>query len=107
MLLSCSLLYTDTAWVAVAIRKISSTRTPSSSVAQTKSAQVFNDDITGPEGSAIEVFTATNGSFDDPFGNFTLRYGANDTTGPLPFDATADEVEGALEVREIVEPNPQ
>lgn len=63
-------------------------------------AQVFNEDITGPEGSAVEVFTATNGSFDDPYGNFTLRYGANDTTWSLPLDATADEVEEALEVRE-------
>lgn len=66
-----------------------------------KPLQVFNEDITGPEGSAIEVYTAVNGSFDEPFGNFTLHYGENDTTWPLPFDATADEVEEALEVREI------
>ena len=62
--------------------------------------QVFNEDITGPEGAAIEVHTATNGSFEEPFGNFTLRFGVNDTTWPLPFDATADEIEEALEVRE-------
>lgn len=68
-----------------------------------KPAQIFNEDITGPEGSTIEVYTATNGSFDEPFGNFTLRYGADDnTTWPLPIDATAVEVEEALEVRDIL-----
>lgn len=64
-----------------------------------RSAQVFNDDITGPEGSAIEVYTVTNGSFEETSGNFTLRYGVDDATWPLPFYATADEVEEALEVR--------
>lgn len=62
-------------------------------------AQVFNEDITGPHGSAIEVTTAINGSFDDLSGNFTLLYGTENATWPLPFNATADEVEEALEVR--------
>ena len=60
----------------------------------------MNDDITGPEGSAIEVYTAVNGSFDELSGNFTLRYGVENSTWPLPFNATADDVESALEVRE-------
>lgn len=60
---------------------------------------MFNDDITGPDGSVIEVITAINGSFDDLSGNFTLRYGVENATWPLPFNATADEVEEALEAR--------
>lgn len=60
---------------------------------------MFNDDITGPEGSAIEVTTAVNGSFDELSGNFTLQYGDDNATWPLPFNATADEVEEALEAR--------
>lgn len=61
--------------------------------------QVFNEDITGPEGYEITVFTAVNGSFDEPFGNFTLKYGAENATWPLAFNATAGDVEEALEVR--------
>lgn len=60
---------------------------------------MFNDDITGPEGTEITVFTAVNGSFDEHFGNFTLKYGAENATWPLAFNATADDVEEALEVR--------
>lgn len=60
--------------------------------------QVFNGDITGPDGAMIEVYTAVNGSFDGLSGNFTLRYGDQNTTWPLPFNATASEVEDALEV---------
>lgn len=61
--------------------------------------QVFGDDLTGPEEVAIEINTLVNGSYDPLSGNFTLRYGAKTTTWPLPFNATADEVEIALEVR--------
>lgn len=63
------------------------------------SFQVFNGDITGPEGSAIEVSTAVNGSFEEISGNFTLQYGADNATWSLPFNATTYEVEEALEVR--------
>ncbi len=68
---------------------------------QTKPAQVFSGDITGPDGSTIDVYTVANGSFDGLFGNFTLRYGAENVTWALPFDATAEEVEEALEVRHL------
>lgn len=61
--------------------------------------QVFNDDITGPDGSVIEVTTVINGSFNELSGNVSLRYGADNATWPLPFNATADEVEEALEAR--------
>lgn len=63
--------------------------------------QVFNDDITGSDGDAIEIYTAFNGSFDDLSGNFTLKYGIENTTLHLPFNATAGEVEDALEVKRM------
>lgn len=63
-------------------------------------SQVFNDDLSGPDGVSIEIDTAVNGSFEKLSGNFTLQYGANNTTRSLVFNATASEVEDALEVCE-------
>lgn len=60
--------------------------------------QVFNGDITGPDGAAIEAYTALNGSFESVSGNFTIQYGEGGSTWALAFNATQDEVENALEV---------
>lgn len=60
--------------------------------------KVFNGDITGPEDTAIEVDTATNGSYESLSGNFSLIYGERNLTASLPFDASAKDVKDALEV---------
>lgn len=60
--------------------------------------QVFNDDITGPGGAEIGVYTAVNGSFESLSGNFTIQYGEGNSTRALAFNATEEEVESALEV---------
>lgn len=64
---------------------------------------MFGDDLTGPDGVAVEIETLVNGSFRELSGNFTLRYGApgGNTTWPLLFNATAEDVEIALEVRSV------
>lgn len=62
---------------------------------------MFNDDVTGPEGAAIQIYTAINGSLDELSGNFTLQYGAENATRPLRYNATADDVEDALEVNRV------
>lgn len=60
---------------------------------------MFHDDLTGPEGTTVEVETVMNGSLNGLSGNFTLYYGTKNTTWPIPFNATEDEMEAALEVR--------
>lgn len=62
---------------------------------------MFNDDITGPQGAEIQSYTAMNGSFDEISGNFSLKYGVENATEPLLYNATTDDVEGALEVGQV------
>lgn len=65
---------------------------------RSRTGKVFNGDLKGPDGAKIEVYTARNGSFESLVGSFVLEYGVHNRTWPLPFNASADEVENALEV---------